>query len=71
MYAQFWSFSDWVEQSVNLNIFNVEFKQNFASCAYGKTVTNRINHSEVFYENAFLKRFGIFKESTCAGASFE
>ena len=44
----------WVEQSVDVNICNVEFGQNFASCAYGKTVTNKITHSEVFYEKATL-----------------
>lgn len=51
----------WAEQSVNVNIFNVGFGQNFASYTYGKTVTNRITHSEVFYEKATLILYGIFK----------
>ena len=58
---QFWSCIHWVEQSVNLNILNVEFGQKFASYTSGKTVTNRISHSEVVSKNAILKRFGIFK----------
>ena len=39
-YVQFWSCMNWVEVRVNSNMFNVEFGQNFASCAYAKTVTN-------------------------------
>lgn len=51
----------WVEQSVNVNIFSVGFGQNFACGTYGKTVTHRITHSEVFYEKATLILCGIFK----------
>ena len=51
-------------------MFNVGFGQNFASCTYGKTVTNRITHSEVFYKKATLILYGVLKEDTCAGVSF-
>ena len=61
VYVHFWSCIQWVEQCVNLNIFNVEYGQNFASCASRQTVTNRISHSEGLFEKAFLKWFGKFK----------